>query len=349
MQREQFSRTDMIEIDGRMGEGGGQVLRSSLTLSLSSGRPVRIKQIRAGRRKPGLMRQHLACVRAAATISNGSVSGDELGSQQLSFAPGKVQAGDYHFAVGSAGSAALVLQTVLMPLLLAEQASTVRIEGGTHNAWAPPVDFLQLSFLPQLQKMGAEVELRMERVGFFPAGGGILYATIQPIQQAKTFSLMERGSQGPHYAMIRRAHLTAGIADREWEAMRRVVFWDSSQRRDIDHLESAGPGNSVHGILQFENVTEVVTSFGSRQRGAKQVGREAGKLACSYLNGTAPVGEHLADQLLLPLVLLHGGEFITEAPTKHTVTNIDVIHHFYPDRVTINELRNGDHHVEVNN
>ena len=347
MQKHQTSTTDTVVIDGQMGEGGGQVLRSSLTLSLCSGRPARIKSIRAGRRKPGLMRQHLACLRAAATISNGTVSGDELGSQQLTFAPGKVEAGDYHFAVGSAGSAALVLQTILLPLLLADGPSTVRIEGGTHNAWAPPVDFLQLSFLPQLQKMGAEVELRMERVGFFPAGGGILFAKIKPVTDPKPFTLLERGVSGAHYAMIRRAHIPANVADREWDAMRRVLFWESAQRRDIDHLESAGPGNSVHCILQFENVTEVISSFGSRQRGAKQVGREAGKLACSYINGTAPVGMHLADQLLLPMLLLGGGEFITEAPTKHTVTNIDVIHLYYPGRGACSEMSDGNYFVEV--
>ncbi len=349
MQQDQTSRTDVVEIDGRMGEGGGQVLRSSLTLSLCSGRPVRIMSIRAGRRKPGLMRQHLACVRAAATISDGTVSGDELGSQELHFAPGKVQAGDYHFAVGSAGSAALVLQTVLMPLLLANEPSTVCIEGGTHNAWAPPLDFLQQSFLPQLRNMGADLTLRLDRIGFFPAGGGILYAEIQPLQEPLRFELLERGNEGPHYAMLRRAHLSPGVADREWDAMRRVLLWNSAQRRDFDHPESSGPGNCVHAVLQFENVTEVVTSFGSRQRSAKQVGREAGKLAAEYLGGTAPVGEHLADQLLVPMALLKGGEFQAGELSKHTVTNIDVIHLFHPGRVSVDELEGGGHTVKVRN
>jgi RNA 3'-terminal phosphate cyclase (ATP) len=349
MQNQEMKDSAAVSIDGRMGEGGGQVLRSSLTLSLCSGRPVRIENIRAGRRKPGLMRQHLACVRAAVAISNGSADGDALSSGKLTFTPGLVQSGDFQFAVGSAGSALLVLQTVLVPLMLADGPSTVRIEGGTHNAWAPPIDFLQQSFLPQLEKMGAKVNLRMERIGFFPAGGGVIFAEIQPLTRAdaKPLTLMERGAAGHHYAILRRAHLAPNICDREWDAMRRVLLWDSNQRRDFAHDESAGPGNAVHAFLQFENVTEVVTSFGTRQRGAKDVGRDAGKQANSYLYHTAPVGQHLADQLLVPMALLRGGEFVTVEPSKHTVTNVEVLNAFLPDMAQITELDDGRFTVQI--
>ena len=349
MQNQEMKDSAAVSIDGRMGEGGGQVLRSSLTLSLCSARTVRIDHIRSGRRKPGLMRQHLACVRAAVAISNGNADGDALGSGSLTFTAGKVQSGDYHFAVGSAGSALLVLQTVLLPLVLADGPSTVRIEGGTHNAWAPAIDFLQQSFLPQLEKMGAKVNLRMERIGFFPAGGGVIFAEIQPLARAdaKPLTLLERGDSGHHYAIIRRAHLAPNICDREWDAMRRVLLWNSNQRRDFSHDESAGPGNAVHAFLQFENVTEVVTSFGTRQRGAKDVGRDAGKQASTFLNHTAPVGQHLADQLLLPMALLRGGEFVTVEPSQHTVTNLEVLNAFLPEAAQRKELSEGSFTVEI--
>jgi RNA 3'-terminal phosphate cyclase (ATP) len=329
---------DPVTIDGRLGEGGGQVLRSSLALSLACGRPIHIEKIRARRRKSGLMRQHLACVRAAIEISGAGATGVQLGSEELRFAPGVVRAGDYAFSVGSAGSAALVLQTVLLPLALTGQPSRVRIEGGTHNAWAPPYDFLQYSFLPLLRRMGIAVELELERVGFYPAGGGVLVARIQPLADPQPLSLLERGDEGRPHVLIRRAHLPAAIADREWEALRRVLFWEYAQRRDLDHPESAGPGNSMHAVLEFEHVTEVVSSFGAKQRSAKQVAAEAAKGARHYLSSKAPVGRYLADQLLLPMALLAGGEFRTLALTSHTETNIDVIHSFLPERIQVSEV-----------
>jgi len=342
---------DPITIDGRMGEGGGQVLRTSLALSLCTGRPLRVQHIRAARRKGGLMRQHLACVRAAMEISSADATGVELGSKELSLTPGTVRAGDYSFAVGSAGSAALVLQTVLMPLLLAGGKSTVRIEGGTHNSWAPPFDFLELSFMPLLARMGAQVDLELERVGFYPAGGGTIVATIHPLGEAaqgpSPLVLLERGASKQHYAIIRRAHLPASVADREWEALRRVLHWELSQRRDVNHEESTGPGNAIHAVLPFEHVTEVVTSFGAKQRGAKFVANDAAKEARRYLGGKAAVGRHLADQLLLPMALLAGGEFSTLPPTRHTKTNIDVIHAFLPDRIRLDEESAAECHIEV--
>src|SRR4051812_32951839 len=163
--------TPMI-IDGSQGEGGGQILRSSLALAAITGTPVRLEKIRAGRAKPGLQKQHLAAVRAAARICNGRLEGDELQSRELTFHPQEPCAGEYHFAVGSAGSASLVLQTVLPPLLLAAGASKVVVEGGTHNPMAPPFEFLRDTFLPTLSRIGATVTLTLDRHGFYPAGGG---------------------------------------------------------------------------------------------------------------------------------------------------------------------------------
>ncbi len=331
-----------VELDGRMGEGGGQVLRSALTLSLCSGRPVQIQHIRAGRRRPGLMRQHLACVRAALAVSGGGAQGAELGSSELLFQPGPVRCGDYRFEVGSAGSAALVLQTVLLPLLLAEEASQVRVVGGTHNAWAPPYEFLQHSFLPQLARMGAAVELVLERIGFYPAGGGILCAKIPALQSAESttqpLQLLDRGAALDSQALIQGAHLPARVYDREWEAMSRILGWEESQRCDQAHKNSLGPGNCIHAILRFAEVTEVVTSFGARNRSSNQVGADVAHQAQQFLQSKAAVGRRLADQLLLPMALLQGGEFHTTQPSQHTLTNAEVIHAFHPGLVQMLEV-----------
>lgn len=171
-------RKDLIELDGS--EGGGQILRSALSLSMTSGQPLRIRNIRGRRSRPGLLRQHLTAVRAAAEICAAEVEGAELGSRELAFRPGAIRAGDYAFAIGSAGSCSLVLQTLLPALLAANGESRVRISGGTHNPLAPPADFLRDSWLPLLQRMGAEVDLELLRHGFVPAGGGELLARVRP-------------------------------------------------------------------------------------------------------------------------------------------------------------------------
>jgi hypothetical protein len=190
----------MIELDGAAGEGGGQILRSALALSMITGQPFRITRIRANRAKPGLMRQHLVAVQAAVQVSNASVTGAELGSSELSFTPGRITGGDYHFAIGSAGSCTLVLQTVVLALLYAQQPSTIRITGGTHNSMAPPVQFLQRTYLPLLARMGAQVDIELVRYGFYPAGGGEVIASVRPCKRLEPLVLMERGSPVAGYA-----------------------------------------------------------------------------------------------------------------------------------------------------
>ena len=170
----------MIELDGSQGEGGGQILRTSLALSMATGQPVAIEKIRAGRAKPGLMRQHLACVKAAAQISGAQVEGAELGSQSLRFVPGPVRAGEYRFAIASAGSCMLVLQTVLPPLLLADAPSHLHLSGGTHNPMAPPFHFLERAFAPLVRRLGADLQLVLRRCGFYPAAGTMAASTSPP-------------------------------------------------------------------------------------------------------------------------------------------------------------------------
>src|SRR5271154_16708 len=183
----------MIHIDGSSGEGGGQILRSSLSLSLVTGTPFRIENIRAKRERGGLLRQHLTAVLAASEISSAQVEGATLGSKTLTFAPGMIRPGTYHFAVGTAGSGTLVLQTILPALMTASAASQLTIEGGTHNMHAPPFDFLQRTFLPIVNRLGPKITATLSRYGFYPAGGGCFSATIEPCERLAPIHLLARG------------------------------------------------------------------------------------------------------------------------------------------------------------
>ena len=323
---------EALTIDGSQGEGGGQILRSALALSVALARPVRITKIRAGRERPGLLRQHLAAVRAAAAVSGGECTGAELGSVEVTLQPGAVRAGEYAFAVGSAGSALLVLQTVLPPLLLCDGPSTVVVEGGTHNPLAPPFEFLERAFAPRLAELGAGLELELLRPGFHPAGGGRVRARILP-GRPRAFELLERGTPLAHGAEIGVAHLPRSILERERETLVRELGWPADAIVERDVNTSLGPGNYLALTLAFEHVTEVVTGFGERRRSAEAVAHQAAAAARGYLAADAPVGEHLADQLLVPLALLAGGRFRTLAPTPHTRTNAELVNRFLPGAV----------------
>ena len=328
---------DLLTLDGRMGEGGGQVLRSALSLSVALGRAVRVTHVRGGRRKPGLLRQHLAALRAACAISGGTVEGDELGSSEVVLRPGRIRGGALDLGIGSAGSTLLVLQTVLPPLLLADGPTTLALEGGTHNPLAPPFEFLARAFVPQLARMGAEIELELLRPGFHPAGGGRVRAKVNPIVRARPLELLERGAAARQHCEIGLAHLPAAIAEREWKTLQRRLGWNAEQRIDLDVSSSAGPGNSLSVQLEFEHVTEVLTGFGERGITAEAVAERVATHARRYLAARAPVGEHLADQLMIPLALLAGGRYRTLAPSLHAHTNAEVVNMFLPGAVRFEE------------
>ncbi|MEM9898093.1 MAG: RNA 3'-terminal phosphate cyclase, partial [Pseudomonadota bacterium] len=179
----------MIVIDGSLGEGGGQILRSALSLSACTGQPFRIKNIRANRARPGLMRQHLTCVRAAEAVCHGKSTNASVGSTEITFSPGEIASGSFDFNIGTAGSTSLVFQTILPILLAGDQLSHVVFGGGTHNPDCPPFEFIDEVFAPMLSRIGARIELNLERRGFYPAGGGRWYAQISPLFEPKAFQL----------------------------------------------------------------------------------------------------------------------------------------------------------------
>ncbi|MDW6002510.1 RNA 3'-terminal phosphate cyclase [Vibrio mangrovi] len=318
-----------IEIDGSQGEGGGQVLRSALTLSMLYRQPVEIRNIRAGRKKPGLLRQHLTCVQAAKDISQARCEGDSLGSTSVRFAPGAICPGEYQFAVGSAGSTVLVCQTILLPLVMTGQSATVEFEGGTHNGLSPSLTFFQDAFLAVLKQMGIHCEVQVASLGFNPAGGGRWRLSLFPTSHLEPFQLEQPGAdfaQLPGHRRIRviMSDLPSHIAEREIEATRKKLGWDETAA-DIHWVTSSCSGNSLHLSIDCGTYLSMFEAVGQYGTSAERVARRsAGKLQ-SYLRSGAAIEEHLADQLLLPMIVAGSGRFTTTRPSQHTLTNIDVI------------------------
>ena len=336
----------MIRIDGSKGEGGGQVLRTSLALSLVTGAPFRMEHIRAGRSKPGLLRQHLTAVKAAAAVGGAEVEGAELNSQTLTFRPGRVKTGDYHFAVGTAGSATLVLQTVLPALLSASGPSSLRLEGGTHNPAAPPFDFLAQAYLPLVRRMGPGVEATLERPGFFPAGGGCFRVDVRPAPLVP-LHLLERGEVKRRCATAMFARIPFDVAQRELATVGRCLDWGPEERRVLELKNSVGPGNALCLEVESEHVTEVFTAFGERGVRAETVAEHVAREARLYLEAGVPVGPHLCDQLLLLLALARGGSFRTLPLEGHALTQLDTFAHFMDLNISVTEVSAGVREVCV--
>ena len=321
----------MIRIDGSQGEGGGQILRTALALSACTGKELLIENIRAKRKKPGLMRQHLSCVHAVQQICSARVEGDEISSQTLSFKPGAAKPGEYHFAVGSAGSAMLVLQTVMPPLLLADGQSQLVLEGGTHNPMSPTFHYINEGFLPALAKTGFACSCEIERWGFFPAGGGKVRVTVNPAGagELKKPDLCCTGKLLGSSVLAAVARIPWAIAEDECNTIVNAAEFEVTQKKAIS-VDSPGPGNVAMLRLDFEQCSAMFTGFGelgvSRKKIAAAIYREANR----FYKSTAAVDPHLADQILLPMALAGGGAFTTTEPTEHTLTNMKVIELFLP-------------------
>ena len=342
----------MIEIDGSFGEGGGQIVRSSLALSLVTGRAFTIVNMRAGRNKPGLMRQHLTAVRAAAEVGRASVEGDAIGSRRLVFTPGNVTPGDYHFSIGTAGSTTLVLQTVLPALIVARGESTLTLEGGTHNIFAPPFDFLAKTYLPQVARMGPTIDAVLHQPGFYPAGGGRFTVNVKPAESLGPLELTERGEITHRRVRGIVANLPEHIARRECDTIARKMNWDESCFSIENVNGSRGPGNVVLIELESPNVTEVITGFGKAGVKAEGVATQALQEARHYIKAGVPVGQHLADQIMLPMAIgawqgTGGGSFRTLGLTMHSKTHLEIIKMFMNVETKVTEHAHNDHEVTI--
>lgn len=338
----------MIVIDGSEGEGGGQVLRYACSLSLVTGEPFTIEKIRAKRDQPGLMRQHLTSIEAACAIGGAECEGLELGSNRIVFRPGSVTPGDYRFAVGTAGSTALVLQTVLIPLALADKPSHLVIEGGTHAGMSPSFDFIEKCLLPVIERMGPCVSARIKRHGFFPRGGGRIEIDIEPAP-LRRIEFTERGAMQSRSGMIVFSSLGENkIPDRiRKAALKALPEWDEEMIAIRDLPADQGPGVALSLEAAYGNVTEVVSGFGKLGLSAERIGKTAGKRMAGYEASKVFAGPYLQDQLLLPMALAGGGIFTTVKISQHTRTAADIIALFTGRNTHFEEADNKGHLVRI--
>lgn len=335
----------MLIIDGSHGEGGGQILRTALTLAVLTEQPTRIENIRAGRGQPGLRPQHLTAVRAAAAVCDARLEGDELGSQTVVLVPGgTIHPGEYVFDVteaaegGSAGSVGLVLQTVLLPLALAEGESHVELRGGTHVAWAPSASYVEHVFLPTLERMGVEVRIELGQWGFYPAGGGTIHVRF-PGRSAplRPISLTERGMVERLWGIAAVTNLPSHIPQRMANRARNVLAeQDLKAKVEPRRLRGVGPGAGIFLFAEYEHVIAGFTAYGRKGLPAERVAEAACEDMLTHHQSGAPVDPHLADQLVLPMALSQGeSHLVTSEITDHLLTNVWAVRQFLDCRLRV--------------
>lgn len=320
----------MVEIDGSYGEGGGQILRTSVALAAVLGRPVRINNIRAGRPQPGLAAQHLTAVLAAADVCGARVQGAVRGSTELVFEPGGIRAGNYRWEVGTAGSVCLVAQTVLPPLLWAPGPSLVQISGGTNVPWSPSFEYLDRVFLPTLRAMGAQVYATRLRPGFYPKGGGVIHLEVSPMAEPlRALPWRERGELRALEAVsLVEARLPRHIINRQLSGALSALGV-SDVRTVREHAEALSPGTMLLVVASFARGAGGFTALGERGKPAERVGAEAGRACAQFLTSSASVDQHLADQLALYAALAQGETcYVTERVTEHLRTNLWAVEQF---------------------
>jgi len=342
----------MIKIDGSMGEGGGQVLRTALSLSCITGKPFRIFNIRKHRSKPGLMHQHLVAVQAAARISSAEVHGCQLGSSELSFTPGVVSAGEYRFDIGTAGSTPLVLQTLIPPLLVAGSPSRVTLTGGTHVPFSPSAHYLTEVFAPALLRLGARVEISLDSCGFYPKGGGVLRCHIHPCVSLAPLVSEVRGELRRIEGTAAVTNLPASIAERESHAaLQRIQEVPGAAvltQITSGPVQGFGQGTFIFLKADYENAIAGITSLGARGKPAEVVGEEAAAEFMAYHATGMPVDPHLADQLVLYLAQADGpSRFATSCITTHLETNLQVTSYFLDMTYTLSAGRGVPGHVAI--
>lgn len=347
-----------IQIDGSLGEGGGQVLRTSLALSALTGQPVQIDNIRARRRNPGLAPQHLAGVKALAMVCAAEVSGASINSSRADFAPGApAQAGHYVFDIsqlagqGSAGAVTLLLQTILWPLLYAEGESHLILRGGTHVAWSPPVDYIRDVLLPTLAPAGVDVDCALSAWGFYPVGGGELQMTIRPVSAPlRPLQLEERGAlvnvTGAGVAGKLPAHIAQRISSRATNVLKQAQL---PAAITPERVRSPGPGAGIFLTAKYAHSRAGFSALGKQGKPSDAVADEACEALLTHHIDGAPVDPHLADQILLPLALAAGESvYRTSQITQHLLTNADVIRAFINAKIVIDGAEGEPGRVTVN-
>jgi RNA 3'-terminal phosphate cyclase (ATP) len=332
----------VVLVDGSFGEGGGQVLRTALTLSVTTGKPLHITNIRANRSKPGLRPQHLKAVDAARTISKAEVAGATLGANELYFKPGSLHSGRYNFNIGTAGSTSLVLQTIFYPLSLLDAASTVTITGGTHVRWSPCYHYLDLQWLPFLLDMGFDAKLELLTAGFYPKGGGKIMATVRQASKLTPRNMDHCGALLEISGISAVANLKLSIADRQKRKAingLKGLEWKEGRpnlRIKRVNMPSRFKGTVLILMAKFEMGRACYFSLGEIGKPAEHVAEEVVTALKQFVTTGAAVDQYLADQLLIPLSLAQGvSEISTNQITKHLLTNAHIVQLFSPVQIDI--------------
>lgn len=320
----------MIRIDGSQGEGGGQVLRTSLTLSMLTGKSFRIDNIRSNRNQPGLKHQHLTAVQAAGKICGAAIEGDQLNSLQVVFKPGEIRSGSYRFQIATAGSAALVMQTLLIPLAHGEKSSRLVVQGGTHVLWSPCFHYLAWQWLPALEAIGYRAELTMKRAGYYPRGGGEITAQIEPVVGRNSLRWEERGAVREVRGLSGVSNLPLKISRRQ----RQKVVKELGARYPLNDIRTAevlssGKGSFLVLVVDCEGGRACFFSLGKPGKPAEVVGQETVNQILTWNQNGSVVDQYLPDQLLIPLALADGTSILRVTPfTEHLRTNAAVIAQF---------------------
>jgi RNA 3'-terminal phosphate cyclase (ATP) len=351
-----------IALDGGQGEGGGQILRTALSLSAVTGRPFEIRSIREKRLKPGLRPQHVAAVRAVAQITDAVVEGDEVGSPRISFVPRRsASRGAWTFDIGTAGSAPLLFQTLCWPLALAGGPSQMTLKGGTHQDQSPSFHYLALVWAPAVARLGFPFDLSLQRAGFYPEGGGELTATVQEAQPMPPLDLRHRGTLVEAEALSLVAGLDFSVAERQADQVDRRLRETGvlAQVRSVPLPSGPSRGGHVLVVARFERTRSGHGATGEAGREPERTADAAAGAFARFLDGHAAVDPHLGDQLLLPAALVAAGLvprpaaldaatiFTTSDVSRHLTTNAAVIRAFLPVEVDVAGDEGGEGTVTV--
>ncbi|MFQ5762330.1 MAG: RNA 3'-terminal phosphate cyclase [Candidatus Bathyarchaeia archaeon] len=330
----------VIEIDGSILEGGGQILRVSTGISAVTLKPLRVINIRAKRSPPGLRPQHLTATKAIAELVKANLHGAKLGSQLIEFTPEKHRAGSFQFDTGTAGSTTLILQALMPAACFAPGPVAFVVKGGTNNPWAPPIDYLQQVLLPVVRRMGLDASVQTARRGFYPIGGGVVEAAIQPTQRVMPLTAVERGKLQEIRGLLYSSRLPRHILDRMATAAEKILSNAGypPPRFSLEHLDSPSekcalsPGCGIVLVAEFEGGALIGTdALGERGKPAEKVAGEAAQAMLTELDTGGYVDRHLADQLIVWMSLAEGvSEITVGCLTLHTLTSIEVCRTMLP-------------------